>query len=91
MKYAGLLGAKSSSVGYCHIDDGCKLAITKTHGSNGIAAAPNGTIYVANSLYGGILLLEPQADNNLVIIDSVKTGTRYIARCTYRSSFSAFV
>lgn len=79
MKYTGLFGSKSSSVGYCHIDDGCKIAIAGTHGSNGIAAAPNGTIYVANSLYGGVLFLEPQADNTLVIIESVKTGTQYIA------------
>jgi len=73
MKYAGLFGAKSSSVGYCHIDDGCKFAITGTHGSNGIAAAPNGTVYVSNCLYGGILFLEPQTDNTLVISESVKT------------------
>lgn len=89
MKYAGLLfGAKGSSVGYCHIDEGCKFAIAKTYGSNGIAAAPNGTIYVANSLSGGVLFLEPQADNTLVLSESVKTGTQYIAQCTYRSSES---
>ena len=91
MKYAGLFGAKSTSVGYCHIDDGCKFAITGTHSSNGIAAAPNGTVYVADSLYGGVLFLEPQADNTLVISESVKTGTRYIVRSTYRFSASAFV
>jgi arylesterase / paraoxonase len=78
MRYLNLLGAKTSSVGYCHIDDGCKYAITGTHGSNGIAAAPNGTIYVADAIYGGVLFLEPQADNTLVVSESVKTGTRYI-------------
>jgi arylesterase/paraoxonase len=92
MRYSCLFGAKISSVGYCHIDDGCKSAITGTHGSNGIAAAPNGTVYVADSLYGGVLFLEPQADNTLVVSESVKTGTRYITQCTYyRSSVSAFV
>ena len=78
MRYSTLLGAKISSVGYCHIDDGCKSAITGTHGSNGIAAAPNGTVYVSNSIFGGVLFLEPQADNTLVVSESVRTGTRYI-------------
>jgi arylesterase/paraoxonase len=91
MRYSGVFGAKSSSVGYCHIDDGCKYAITGTHGSNGIVAAPNGTVYVADSLYGGVLFLEPQTDNTLVVSESVKTGTRYIAQCIYRSSVLAFV
>ena len=90
MRYSALLGAKKSSVGYCHIDDGCKFAITGTHGSNGIAAAPNDTIYVTDSLYGGVLFLEPQADHTLVVSESVKTGTPYIAQCTYRSSTSSF-
>ena len=90
MKYAGLFGAKSSSVGYCHIDNGCKYAITKTHGSNGIAAAPNGTLYVSDSLYGGVLFLEPQADNTLVVIESFKTGARYIVQCAFRYSVSVF-
>lgn len=78
MRYSDLLGSKRSSVGYCHIDDGCKYAITATHGSNGITAAPNGTIYVANAIYGGVLSLEPQADNTLVVSESIKTGTSYI-------------
>ena len=88
MRYSNLFGAKSSSVGYCHVDDGCKFAITGTHSSNGIAAAPNGTVYVADSVYGGVSFLEPQADNTLVVSESVKTGTRHIAQCIYRSSFS---
>jgi arylesterase / paraoxonase len=83
MRYSGFLGVKSTSVGYCHIDNGCKFAITGTHhGSNGIAVAPNGTVYVADSIYGGVSFLEPQADNTLVVSESVKTGTRYIAQCT---------
>ena len=79
MRYSNLLGAKTSSVGYCHIDDGCKYAITRTQASNGITAAPNGTVYVADSVRGGVLFLERQADDTLVITDSVKTGTNYIA------------
>ncbi|KAF8813942.1 serum paraoxonase/arylesterase [Phlegmacium glaucopus] len=73
MRYSNLLGVKTSSVGYCHIDHGCKYAITGTHGSNGITSAPNGTVYVSNSIYGGVLFLERQADNTLVISESVKS------------------
>lgn len=69
-----ILGRKSSSVGYCHVKDGCKLAITGLHGSNGITRASNGTFYVADSLYGGVTMLERQVDNSLVVTDSVKTG-----------------
>lgn len=85
MRSSSLLGAKSSSVGYCHIDDGCKYAITKTHSSNGITAVPNGTVYIADSIYGGVQFLERQADNTLVVSESVKTGTSYITQYTYRS------
>jgi sugar lactone lactonase YvrE len=73
MRYSNFFGAKTSSVGYCHINDGCKYAITGTHASNGIAAAPNGTVYVANCAYGGVLFLETQVDNTLVVSESVKT------------------
>src|ERR1700678_2102175 len=82
MRYSSLLGAKRSSVGYCHIDDGCKYAITGTHASNAITAAPNGTVYVSNAVYGGVLFLERQADNTLVVSESVKTGATYTAQCT---------
>jgi len=73
MRYAILFGAKHSSVGYCHIDDGCKYAITGIQVCNGITTAPNGTVYVANSIYGGVLSLERQVDNTLVVSESIKT------------------
>ncbi|KAF8971107.1 serum paraoxonase/arylesterase [Flammula alnicola] len=66
-----VFGRSTSSVGYCHIDKGCHFAIQHMHGNNGIARAPNGTVYVANSLIGGLSILEPQADNTLVLTDIV--------------------
>ncbi|KAF8160653.1 hypothetical protein B0H34DRAFT_795541 [Crassisporium funariophilum] len=72
-RYLHFLGSKHSSVGYCHLDEGCQYAITSTHASNGIASAPNGTIYVSNSVYGGVTFLERQTDNTLVVTDSVPT------------------
>ncbi|KAF8971109.1 hypothetical protein BDZ97DRAFT_1787754 [Flammula alnicola] len=68
-----LLGRKSSSIGYCHIEEGCKYALTKTHASNGITRAPNGTLYVGDSVEGRVDVLEQQADDTLVITDSIKT------------------
>ena len=61
-------------MGYCHVDEGCKPALPKTASSNGIVAAPNGTIYVANSITGVVEVLERQSDNSLVTTDSIKTG-----------------
>ncbi|KAF8895727.1 hypothetical protein CPB84DRAFT_1782310 [Gymnopilus junonius] len=68
-----LLGQKHSSVGYCHIESGCKYALSKTHSSNGIASAPNGTLYVGDCISGGITILEKQVDDTLVVTDSIKT------------------
>jgi arylesterase/paraoxonase len=73
-----MLGYAATSVGYCHVDEGCKFAIKNMHGNNGIAQAPNGTFYVANALWGGLTILEPQADKSLVITDYVKTGMKRI-------------
>ncbi|KAF8647126.1 hypothetical protein AX16_006957 [Volvariella volvacea WC 439] len=68
-----LLGRASSSIGYCHVEHGCKFAATNMHGNNGIARAPNDTFYVANVMWGGITIMELQADNTLVRTDFVAT------------------
>jgi len=47
-------------------------------GNNGIARAPNGTIYVASSLFDGLSILEEQTDNTLVLIDNVPTGKPFL-------------
>ncbi|KAG6865854.1 hypothetical protein C0991_011186 [Blastosporella zonata] len=62
-----------SSVGYCHSQTGCKLAITKMQANNGIARAQNDTIYVT-SIAGLLSILERQSDNSLVVTDTVPTG-----------------
>ncbi|KAJ3505043.1 hypothetical protein NLJ89_g7625 [Agrocybe chaxingu] len=82
-RYLGVVGHKAASVGYCHIDDGCKFALQKTHSSNGIASAPNGTLYVGDSTYGGVTILERQTDNTLVVTDSIATGRIYSSPRVY--------
>jgi len=47
-------------------------------GNNGIARAPNGTIYVASSLFDGLSILEEQTDNTLVLTDNVPTGEPFL-------------
>ncbi|KAA1472954.1 serum paraoxonase/arylesterase [Dentipellis sp. KUC8613] len=67
------LGLKRSSVVYCHADQGCKYAITGLPDTNGITRAPNDTYYVADAQFGGVRVLERQADNSLVVLDHIKT------------------
>jgi arylesterase / paraoxonase len=68
------LGLARTSVGYCHVDNGCKIAISGLHGNNGIARAQNGTVYVGNSKFGQIRVFEEQNDQSLVLTDIVALG-----------------
>lgn len=63
----------TSTVGYCHVDKGCKLATPKIYDANGIARV-NDTFYVANSMKGTVTVLERQTDNSLVFTDIISTG-----------------
>jgi len=67
---AFLLGG--TSVGYCHKDDGCKIAFKGFSGANGIAEGPDGLIFVANSVVGEIYSLEKEEDNTLVLTNTLK-------------------
>jgi sugar lactone lactonase YvrE len=52
-------------------------------GSNGIARAQNGTVYVADSNSGQIHVLEEQNDHSLVLVDSIALGAfAGILRCS---------
>ena len=62
-----------ASVGYCHVNEGCKFATPQIHEANGIASV-NDTFYVANTIQGTITVLERQNDNSLVLTDVVPTG-----------------
>ena len=73
-RYLEYLGLARTSVGYCHVDEGCKIAVDGLPGSNGIARAQNGTVYVANSKSGQIHVLEEQNDHSLVVVDAIAVG-----------------
>ena len=69
-----MFGYSATSVVYCDLDEGCKYAIQGMHGNNGIAQAPNGTVYVVDSLHGALSILEKQADHTLVLTDYIEAG-----------------
>jgi hypothetical protein len=48
--------------------------------SNGIAGSRNGTIYVASVVHGGVRVLEEQADNTLVLAETIPTGISSISQ-----------
>ncbi|KAJ7209477.1 hypothetical protein GGX14DRAFT_520719 [Mycena pura] len=67
MRYVSLIGFESGSVGYCDIASGCKIAAQNIHGANGIVKSPNNdTFFIANSIFGGITVMERQSDNALL-------------------------
>ncbi|KAH7888581.1 hypothetical protein F5I97DRAFT_2003355 [Phlebopus sp. FC_14] len=66
-----------TSVGFCHVDQGCKFAYQGLHASNGIvrgAGSINDTYYVADYTLGDITVLEKQSDNTFVFTEVIKTG-----------------
>ena len=67
------LRMKRTSVGYCHITKGCKIAASGLKGSNGLASNGNGTYYVG-SVLGEIQSFERQKDNSLTEVDYIKLG-----------------
>jgi arylesterase/paraoxonase len=69
----------SSSIVYCHVNTGCKVATENLLAANGLARAPSSTtatgmdkFYVANHLFPQIKVLERQADDTLVVTDDVE-------------------
>jgi arylesterase / paraoxonase len=78
MRWLDVFGYASGSIGYCHINEGCKFAATGIHGANGIVKAKNSTdvesYYVANSLRPKIYVFERELDNTFVLVETIATG-----------------
>ncbi|KDN38774.1 hypothetical protein RSAG8_09324, partial [Rhizoctonia solani AG-8 WAC10335] len=70
----GVFGVKSTTVGYCHSDTGCKIAADELYGSNGLARAQDGKFWVASTFGGYITIHEHQADNTLVPTEIIQVG-----------------
>ncbi|KAG8678488.1 hypothetical protein FRC08_017724, partial [Ceratobasidium sp. 394] len=70
-----LFRARSTWVGYCHVDSGCKVAADLLHSSNGIIRNTDGTVWVASSAFGGCITVhEQQADKTLVPMEVIQVG-----------------
>jgi arylesterase/paraoxonase len=65
------LGAALTSVGYCHIDSGCRIAAGGLRGANGLARRDEDTFFLVSQTRGEVRVLERQADNSLVVTDFV--------------------
>ncbi|KAL0574958.1 hypothetical protein V5O48_007003 [Marasmius crinis-equi] len=65
------LFSPASSVGYCHVEQGCKLVSENNPMNNGITRAPNDTIYVASTTGRAVRVFERQEDNSLVLMDEI--------------------
>ncbi len=77
-RWLEFLGLARTSVGYCHVDSGCRIAISGLHGTNGIARAQNGSVYVGSSKAGQIRVYEEQNDQSLVLTDIIALGASMI-------------
>jgi len=64
----------TSSVGYCHVDKGCKLATTGVRKPNGIVRVNDETYWVAESGQGKINVFTREADNSLIQVDQINIG-----------------
>ncbi|KAJ7680215.1 hypothetical protein DFH06DRAFT_1403430 [Mycena polygramma] len=74
IRHFGSVGLGPGSVGYCDINSGCKFAVPRIHGANGIVRSPNNdTFFVASSIMGGITVLERQNDNALLKTHTIPT------------------
>ncbi|CAE7061263.1 unnamed protein product [Rhizoctonia solani] len=69
-----LFRVKSTTVGYCHADTGCKIAADELYASNGLARTEDGNFWVASTYGAYITIHERQADNSLVPTEVVKVG-----------------
>ncbi|KAF9519708.1 hypothetical protein BS47DRAFT_1336806 [Hydnum rufescens UP504] len=69
-----LFNLARSSVGYCHVDHGCKMAAESVNGANGITTIDGDIFYVSNSFGGAIGVFRRLTDNTLSQVDSIFLG-----------------
>ncbi|KAF8329845.1 uncharacterized protein EI90DRAFT_2973517 [Cantharellus anzutake] len=63
-----------NSLGYCHIDKGCKIAAANLPSPNGIVRINDDTYWVAGFPSGKITVFTRDADNSLVQVDEIDIG-----------------
>ncbi|KIY65969.1 hypothetical protein CYLTODRAFT_399519 [Cylindrobasidium torrendii FP15055 ss-10] len=64
-----------ASIGYCHVDEGCKIIMDGLLKPNGLATTGNGTFYIVDSLWTDVIIAEQREDGKLVQVDTIPTET----------------
>ncbi|KAL1750399.1 hypothetical protein FB107DRAFT_294602 [Schizophyllum commune] len=65
-----ILQVAATSVGHCHVDRGCKIALDKMPGANGIDTAEHKTrLMLGSATRPEIRILERQADDTLEVVE----------------------
>jgi arylesterase/paraoxonase len=67
-----------TSIGYCHVDRGCKIAIHHLPGANGIARSNENTFFVGSTTRAEVRVLERQSDDLLVVSDVITYGSAFM-------------
>ncbi|KAJ1304412.1 hypothetical protein OPQ81_005560 [Rhizoctonia solani] len=65
----------STWVGYCHAENGCKVAADELYTSNGIVRTHDGKVWVASLMGGYLTVHEQQADKTLVQTEVIQLGS----------------
>lgn len=64
----------STTITYCHVEQGCKTAARNVISANGIARGKDGRIYVTSTFASRVTVFDEQADNTLVVGDIINIG-----------------
>jgi len=64
---------RDTSIGYCHVETGCKVVSQPFNGAKGIARGPDDLYFVASHNAAELYVLERQTDNSLVLTDILKS------------------
>ncbi|KZW00280.1 calcium-dependent phosphotriesterase [Exidia glandulosa HHB12029] len=86
-----IFGRPSTTVTFCRVDEGCKTAARNLRSSNGIAKGPQGEIYVTSTYTSQIYVFEAQADDTLVLTDTIPIGGGGLDNLSVDSEGSIYV
>lgn len=84
-----IFGRADTTVTFCRVGEGCKTVARRLKSSNGIARGPQGEIYVSSTYTSQIYVFEAQADDTLVLTDTIPIGACAVASLFSYLTFSA--
>lgn len=63
-----------SATAYCHVDEGCKVALPGLKYPNGIARGKDGKIWISDSVCDELYVTEVQPSNTIAIREVLHMG-----------------